>query len=29
MPACAPLSPAAWGKLTWKHLDHLLKQFGV
>jgi hypothetical protein len=23
------LSPEAWGRLAWKHLDHHLRQFGV
>jgi len=28
-PAFGPLSPAEWGRLCWKHLDHHLAQFGV
>lgn len=28
-PAFGKLSPRAWGVLTYKHLDHHLKQFGV
>jgi hypothetical protein len=27
-PYFGPLSPAAWGRLAWKHLDHHLRQFG-
>jgi hypothetical protein len=28
-PLFGPLSGAQWGQLTWKHLDHHLRQFGV
>lgn len=28
-PAFGPLGPAAWGRLSFKHLDHHLRQFGV
>ena len=28
-PAFGKLSPRAWGVLTYKHLDHHLRQFGV
>ncbi len=28
-PACGALSPAEWGILAWKHLDHHLRQFGM
>lgn len=28
-PAFGALSPSGWGRLTWKHLDHHLRQFGV
>ena len=28
-PAFGPLSHAGWGRLTWKHFDHHLHQFGV
>ena len=27
-PAFGPLSYDGWGKLTWKHIDHHLRQFG-
>lgn len=27
-PFFGPLSSAGWGRLTWKHLDHHLRQFG-
>ncbi len=27
-PAFGPLSPAEWGRITWKHFDHHLRQFG-
>ncbi|HOX25605.1 MAG TPA: DUF1569 domain-containing protein [Candidatus Krumholzibacteria bacterium] len=26
-PTFGPLSPAEWGRLCWKHLDHHLRQF--
>jgi Protein of unknown function (DUF1569) len=28
-PKFGPLSHDGWGRLTWKHLDHHLRQFGV
>lgn len=28
-PLFGPLSAGQWGQLTWKHLDHHLRQFGV
>jgi hypothetical protein len=28
-PAFGPLSPQEWGQLSWKHIDHHLRQFGV
>lgn len=28
-PAFGPLSPEEWGRLSWKHIDHHLVQFGV
>ena len=28
-PLFGPLSGAQWGQLTWKHLDHHLRQFGA
>ena len=28
-PTFGPLSPEQWGKLSWKHLNHHLVQFGV
>src|SRR5262245_42220777 len=28
-PAFGPLSPAEWGRLCWKHLNHHLVQFGA
>ena len=28
-PTFGPLSPQEWGRLSWKHLDHHLVQFGV
>jgi hypothetical protein len=28
-PAFGPLTPAEWGRLCWKHLDHHLRQFGA
>lgn len=28
-PTFGPLSPAEWGRLCWKHLDHHFRQFGV
>lgn len=27
-PLLGPLSPRQWGKLSWRHLDHHLRQFG-
>ncbi|HUR27903.1 MAG TPA: DUF1569 domain-containing protein [Planctomycetota bacterium] len=27
-PAFGPLSGSGWGRLTWKHVDHHLRQFG-
>lgn len=27
-PAFGPLSHTGWGRLSWKHLDHHLRQFG-
>jgi len=27
-PAFGALSPAQWGRLTWRHIDHHLRQFG-
>jgi hypothetical protein len=27
-PTFGPLTPGGWGRLTWKHLDHHLRQFG-
>jgi hypothetical protein len=27
-PFFGPLTPGGWGRLTWKHLDHHLRQFG-
>lgn len=27
-PILGPLSPRQWGKLSWRHLDHHLRQFG-
>jgi hypothetical protein len=27
-PFFGPLSPAGWGRLAWKHVDHHLRQFG-
>lgn len=28
-PFFGALSPSGWGRLSWKHLDHHLRQFGV
>ena len=28
-PLFGVLTPAQWGRLAWKHLDHHLRQFGV
>jgi hypothetical protein len=28
-PAFGPLTPAQWGALSFRHLDHHLRQFGV
>ena len=28
-PAFGPLSKDEWGRLSWKHIDHHLRQFGV
>jgi hypothetical protein len=28
-PLFGPLTTTQWGQLTWKHLDHHLRQFGV
>lgn len=28
-PTFGPLSPAEWGRLSWKHLNHHLVQFGA
>jgi hypothetical protein len=28
-PYFGPMTPEEWGKGTWKHIDHHLKQFGV
>lgn len=28
-PAFGPLTPEEWAKLSWKHMDHHLQQFGV
>ena len=28
-PLLGTLTPAQWGRLAWKHLDHHLRQFGV
>jgi len=28
-PAFGKLTPRAWGVLTWRHIDHHLRQFGV
>lgn len=28
-PAFGPLDAAQWGRLSWKHLDHHLRQFGL
>lgn len=28
-PAFGPLTPEEWAKLSWKHMDHHLTQFGV
>jgi hypothetical protein len=27
-PFFGPLDPSGWGRLTWKHVDHHLRQFG-
>ena len=27
-PFFGPLTPGGWGRLSWKHLDHHLRQFG-
>jgi hypothetical protein len=27
-PAFGPLSPSDWARLSWKHMDHHLRQFG-
>jgi len=27
-PFFGPLTPGGWGRLTWKHVDHHLRQFG-
>jgi hypothetical protein len=28
-PTFGPLSPEEWGRLSWKHVNHHLVQFGV
>jgi len=28
-PGFGPLTPQEWGQLSWKHMDHHLRQFGV
>jgi hypothetical protein len=28
-PSFGPLTPEEWGKLSWKHMNHHLRQFGV
>jgi hypothetical protein len=28
-PTFGPLSPEEWAKLSWKHMNHHLRQFGV
>ena len=28
-PTFGPLTPVEWGQLSWKHIDHHLRQFGV
>jgi hypothetical protein len=28
-PTFGPLSPNEWGRLSWKHINHHLRQFGV